>query len=64
MYVDQNDMPITMETTKVKHSKADVRGKARPALDVRFEPQNPDSLTNLSRIERKTKHYQAVAELA
>ena len=64
MNVNQNDIPIETETTNVKHSKADVRGKVRPALDVRFEPQNPDSLTNLSRIERKTKHYQAVAELA
>jgi hypothetical protein len=29
MYVDENDTPIETETTNVKHSKADVRGKAR-----------------------------------
>ena len=47
MYVDQNDTPITTETTNVKHSKADVRGKARPTLDVRFEPQNLTSYSGL-----------------
>jgi len=31
----------------VKHSKADVRGKARTALDVRFEPQNLTSYSGL-----------------
>lgn len=31
----------------MKHSKADVRGKARPALDVRFEPQNLTSYSGL-----------------
>ena len=29
------------------HSKADVRGKARPALNVRFEPQNLTSYSGL-----------------
>jgi hypothetical protein len=38
--VGQNDTPIEKETTDVKHSKAGVRGKARAALEVRFEPQN------------------------
>ena len=47
MYVDQNDTPIATETTDVKHSKVDVRGKARPALDVRFEPQNLTSYSGL-----------------
>ena len=47
MYVDQNDTPITTETTDMKHSKATVRGKARPALDVRFEPQNLTSYSGL-----------------
>ncbi|MCP4275609.1 MAG: hypothetical protein GY779_04545 [Gammaproteobacteria bacterium] len=47
MYVDQNDTPITMETTDMKHSKAAVRGKARPTLDVRFEPQNLTSYSGL-----------------
>ncbi|MEA3410763.1 MAG: transposase [Pseudomonadota bacterium] len=31
----------------MKHSKADVRGKARTALDVRFEPQNLTSYSGL-----------------
>jgi hypothetical protein len=31
----------------MKHSKADVRGKARAALDVRFEPQNLTSYSGL-----------------
>jgi hypothetical protein len=47
MHVDQNDMPIETETTEVKHSKADVRGKARPTLDIRFEPQNLTSYSGL-----------------
>ncbi len=47
MYVDQNDIPIEKETTDVKHSKAAVRGKARAALDIRFEPQNLTSYSGL-----------------
>jgi hypothetical protein len=47
MNVNQNDIPIEKETTNVKHSKADVRGKARPALDVRFEAQNLTSYSGL-----------------
>ncbi len=47
MNVNQNDIPIETETTNVKHSKADVRGKVRPALDVRFEPQNLTSYSGL-----------------
>jgi hypothetical protein len=47
MDVDQNDMPIETETTKMKHSKADVRGKARPTLEVRFEAQNLTSYSGL-----------------
>lgn len=31
----------------MKHSKADVRGKARASLDVRFEPQNLTSYSGL-----------------
>lgn len=31
----------------MKHSKADVRGKARPALEVRFEPQQLTSYSGL-----------------
>ena len=31
----------------MKHSKADVRGKARPALDLRFEPQHLTSYSGL-----------------
>jgi len=31
----------------VKHSNADARGKARHALDVRFEPQNLTSYSGL-----------------
>ena len=31
----------------MKHSKAEVRGKARPTLDVRFEPQNLTSYSGL-----------------
>ena len=31
----------------MKHSKAAVRGKARPALDIRFEPQNLTSYSGL-----------------
>ena len=31
----------------MKHSKADVRGKARTALEVRFEPQNLTSYSGL-----------------
>jgi hypothetical protein len=38
--VDQNEIPIEVAATEMKHSKADVRGKSRAALDVRFEPQN------------------------
>lgn len=47
MSVDQNDMPIDTETTDVKHSKTAVRGKARLALDVRFESQNLTSYSGL-----------------
>jgi hypothetical protein len=47
MHVDQNDMPIEKETTEVKHSKAAVRGKARPALDIRFEAQHLTSYSGL-----------------
>jgi hypothetical protein len=47
MCVDQNDMPIEAETTDVKHSKAEVRGKARTALEVRFEAQNLTSYSGL-----------------
>jgi len=47
MNVNQNDIPIETETTNVKHSKADVRGKVRPALDVRFEAQNLTSYSGL-----------------
>jgi hypothetical protein len=47
MNVDQNDMPIEMETTDLKHSKADARGKARPPLEIRFEPQNLTSYSGL-----------------
>jgi hypothetical protein len=47
MHVDQDDMPIEKETTEMKHSKAAVRGKARPALDIRFEPQNLTSYSGL-----------------
>jgi hypothetical protein len=47
MIVVKNNMPIETETTDMKHSKADVRGKARPALDVRFEPQNLTSYSGL-----------------
>ena len=47
MNVDENDMPIKKETTAMKHSKADVRGKARPALEVRFEPQHLTSYSGL-----------------
>lgn len=45
--VDQNGVPIETETTGVKHSKAAVRGKARAALQVRFEPQNLTSYAGL-----------------
>ena len=31
----------------MKHSKAEVRGKARPALEVRFEPQQLTSYSGL-----------------
>ena len=31
----------------MKHSKAEVRGKARPTLNVRFEPQNLTSYSGL-----------------
>ena len=47
MIVDQNNMPIETETTAMKHSKADVRGKARAALEVRFEAQNLTSYSGL-----------------
>ena len=47
MNVDQNDISIKKETTEVKHSKADVQGKARAALEVRFEPQNLTSYSGL-----------------
>jgi len=47
IFVDENDIPIETETTEVKHSKADVRGKARSALDVRFEAQNLTSYSGL-----------------
>ena len=47
MHVDQNYMPITTETTVMKHSKADVRGKVRTALDVRFEAQRLTSYSGL-----------------
>lgn len=47
MNVDQNELPIEKETTEVKHSKADVRGKARAALEVRFEPQDLTSYSGL-----------------
>ena len=35
------------ETPEVKHSKADVRGKVRPAMEVRFEAQNLTSYSGL-----------------
>ena len=31
----------------MKHGRADVRGKARPGLDIRFEPQNLTSYSGL-----------------
>ena len=31
----------------MKHSRADVRGKARPVLDIRFEPQSLTSYSGL-----------------
>ena len=52
MNVDQNAIPIEKETTEVKHSKADVRGKVRPALEVRFEPQNLTSYSGLILFQR------------
>ena len=52
MNVDQNAIPIEKETTEVKHSKANVRGKARSALEVRFEPQNLTSYSGLILFQR------------
>jgi len=43
----------------MKHSKADVRGKARPSLDVRFEPQNLTSYSGLILFQ----HFFAVIDI-
>ena len=43
MIVTQKNVPNETETTPMKHGRADVRGKARPGLDIRFEPQGPAS---------------------
>jgi len=40
-------MPINKEITVIKHSKADARGKARPALAVRFESQHLTAYSGL-----------------
>ena len=45
--VSQNNVPNETETTKMKHSRADVRGKATLALDIRFEDQNLTSYSGL-----------------
>jgi hypothetical protein len=45
--VDEDDIPIETGTTDVEHSKTNVRGKAKPALDVRFEAQNLTSYSGL-----------------
>ena len=47
MVVYGNKAPSETETTRMKHSRADVRGKARPGLDIRFEPQNLTSYSGL-----------------
>ncbi len=47
MNVNPNDRPIKTETTDVKPSKAEVRGKARTALAVRFEAQHLTSYSGL-----------------
>jgi len=47
MTVDENKLPIKKETTDMKHSKGDVRGKARPVWYVHFEPQNLTSYSGL-----------------
>jgi hypothetical protein len=39
--------PIKKETTEVKHSKTAVRGKARTALELRFEDQHLTSYSGL-----------------
>jgi hypothetical protein len=47
MNVVENVISIEQETTEVKHSKAEVRGKARRSLEVRFEAQNLTSYSGL-----------------
>ena len=43
----KENVPSTPETTKMKLSKADVRGKAKPGMELRFERQNLTSYSGL-----------------
>jgi hypothetical protein len=56
----KNDISIDMETTGVKHRKADVRGKARATLEVRFKALNLISYSGLNPLvcERFCREHQ------
>lgn len=45
--VAKNDVPSETETTKMKHGRADVRGKAKLGLGSRFEAQSLTSYSDL-----------------
>ena len=47
MVVLRNKAPSETEITRMKHGRADVRGKARLGLGIRFEPQNLTSYSGL-----------------
>ena len=40
MVVHRNKAPSETETARMRHGGADVRGKAKPGPDIRFEPRN------------------------
>ena len=47
MIVAQDEIPSETEATKMKHSRAEVRGKIKLGLDIRFEAQNLTSYSGL-----------------
>ena len=48
MVVHRNKAPSETETTRMRHGRAAVRGKAKLGLDIRFEPQNLTSSSGTS----------------
>ena len=47
MVVHRNKAPSETETARMRHGGADIRGKAKSGLDIRFEPQNLTSHSGL-----------------